>query len=337
LTRRVLALQVLAWTAYGVVHFAASLPAILEEERSVMALAAAVRAVTGMAVSTAFTPILPAVVGTTRLRLGAISLLIVIAAGFAWTLVDRAALVSLASALRLEIPWDRFTRGMDLQYFFVMTAWITGYVSLLLDARNRAQREQLLLREVEMRELRLNLLGAQLNPHFLFNSLNTIRSLASEDPARTREVVSRLSSFLRQVIDVKPADLVPVSREIELARDYLEVEKARFEDGLDVSVDADPRVVRSLVPPLILQPLLENAVRHGMPVGGVLTVSVNAAARNEELHLSVSNSGSIEAGTEGTGMRITRERLDHTFPGRYRLHVGNEGNTVTALITLPLT
>jgi two-component system LytT family sensor kinase len=327
----------LIWSAYGVVHFAASLPAILDEERGVMALAAIVRAITGFLVSLALTAVLPRFTGAHRIALAGIALLCAIVAGFAWTIFDRAALVTIASAWRVEIPWDRFIRGMDLQYFFVMAAWITGYIVLLVTARDQAQRETLLQQQLELQEVRLNLLAAQLNPHFLFNSLNTIRSLAAEDPVRTREVVTRLSSFLRQVTDLKPTDLVTLAKEVELARDYLEVEKARFEDGLEVTVNADPDASTSLVPPLILQPLLENAIKYGEPIGGIRTVAVSAMAQPQHIVLRVANTGRLESRIARTGWRLTQERLDQIFGSRHTFQAEQDANTVSVTITMPRT
>lgn len=301
-----------------------------------MGLAAALRALTGLVISTVLAPLLVRLKAVTKPLLVGSAGVAAIVAGFAWTIADRSLLVTFASVRGIEIPWDRFIRGMDLQYFFVMAAWITGYLALVLIAHNQSQRETLLRQNVEMQEIRLNLLAAQLNPHFLFNSLNTIRSLAAEDPMRTREVVSRLSSFLRRVMNVNPSVAVPLSDEIELARDYLDVEKARFEDGLEVDIQVDEAASRIMVPPLILQPLLENAIKHGEAVDGVRAVSLVAEAAKGSVVISVRNHGSLAGEADGTGLRLTRERLEQSFRDRHRFELAETGNRVTASITLPL-
>ena len=266
------------WATYGVVHYAASIPAILPEEREAIAIAKAIRAVTGLLISSGLVPLLRSQRDSRRAALGMVAGSAAIAAGFVWMFLDRVFLVAIASSIRLTIPWERFVHGMDLDYLFVMIAWVAAYAGLMLFDHARAQREELLMQQVEMQGVRLGLLAAQLNPHFLFNSLNTIKSLAAEDPVRTREVVGRLSSFLRRVISIDAAGSTILQQEIDLARDYLGIEQARFESLLSVHFDIDPSAGTVLVPPLILQPLLENAIKHGEPdADGVRQVLVAAS------------------------------------------------------------
>jgi LytS/YehU family sensor histidine kinase len=224
---------------------------------------------------------------------------------------------------------------MDLEYMFVMIAWTAGYMALMLLKRNQSQREALLRQEVDIQRTRLSLLAAQLNPHFLFNALNTIRSLASEDATRTREVVSRLSAFLRRVITVDPAVPVPLEQEIQLAHDYLDVEKARFESTLDVTFDIASGTAAIEVPPLILQPLLENAIKHGEAVNGTRSVVISAAAVNGELIVTVKNSGILREQPFGTGLDLTKARLQQTYGDRQAFELSQSGSDVIAKLTIP--
>ena len=334
--RRFILLQLLIWTTYGVVHYAASIPAILPEERQIIGIAKAIRAVTGLGISSLLVPLLEWRRLSQRNALIVVALTASIAAGFAWMFVDRVVLVTVASIAQLSIPWERFPHGMDLDYVFVMFAWTAAYLGLMHFERGQAQREELLKQRVHMQGARLSLLAAQLNPHFLFNSLNTIRSLAAEDATRTREVVSRLSSFLRRVISFDAAVPVPLEQEIELARDYLSVEQARFESGLDVTLDIDQAPLNVMVPPLILQPLLENAIKHGEPnSSGVRRVSVGVSADDREVSLHVTNTGSLSGShTVGLGLELTRSRLAHMYGEGQTFRLSQRDGHVVATITI---
>ncbi|MEJ7759523.1 MAG: histidine kinase [Gemmatimonadaceae bacterium] len=335
--KKFLALQLVVWTTYGVVHYAASIPAILPEERQVIAIAKAVRAITGFGVSSLLVPVLQWRRFSHRATLGFIAGLGAVIAAFAWMFLDRVVLVITASAFQLSIPWDRFPRGMDLDYLFVMLAWTGAYVGLMLFERSSAQREELLKQQVDMQSARLSLLAAQLNPHFLFNSLNTIRSLAAEDATRTREVVSRLSSFLRRVISFDATIPVHLGQEIELARDYLGVEQARFESAMDVAFEIDPSSADILVPPLILQPLLENAVKHGEPdCTGIRRILVTASMKEEELRLRIENSGSLIGASryDGVGLKLTESRLAHLYGDAHAFHLSEGDRVVIAEVTI---
>ena len=337
--RRFLALQVLVWTTYGVVHFAASIPAILPDERLVIGLAKTVRALTGLLISSVLAPLLDLRINSGQRRWWAVYALAAIAAGFAWTLVDRAVFVSIAAMFKVTVPWGRFIHGMDLDYLFVMLAWTACYVAFALFRHNDAQQKELLERRVETQSARLDLLAAQLNPHFLFNSLNTIRSLAAEDPDRTRELITRLSSFLRRVLSFDPSTPVPLAQEIELAKDYLAVEQARFESDLEITLNVAPSRTSVVVPPLILQPLLENAVRHGEPdADGIRRILVEARETRAQVHITVTNTGSLATGSvsRGIGLGLTRSRLEGMFGRTDLFQISSANGQVVAAVLIPV-
>ena len=116
----------------------------------------------------------------------------------------------------------------------------------------------------QLAEARLAALRMQLNPHFLFNALNAVSALAGYDPAAVRQIVARLSSLLRRVLDAEATQEVPLRDELAFLRDYLDVQRVWFEDGLTVEEDVEAATLDALVPNLILQPLIENAVEHGV-------------------------------------------------------------------------
>lgn len=333
--RRLFAFQILIWCVYGVVHYAASIPAIAADDHIAIGLAKAARAITGLVISTALVPLLEWKKNWRGLM--PLSAVAAISAGFLWMIVDRVAFITAAAIAQIHIPWQDFIHGVDLDYLFVMIAWTIGYVTSMLLDRSRLEQEELLKQRVRTQDAQMSLLAAQLNPHFLFNSLNTIRSLAAEDAGRTREVVSRLSSFLRRVISFDSASPVRVEEEIGLARDYLAVEQARFEDGLEVEFDIDPRSNDIVVPALILQPLIENAIKHGEAgPDGIRHVRLATSINDRDLILRVSNSGMLDGkeGTHGIGLQLTRDRLAHVYASGASFALTNEGQTTAATITI---
>jgi two-component system LytT family sensor kinase len=164
-------------------------------------------------------------------------------------------------------------------------------------------------------------LRAQLNPHFLFNSLNSIAQLIHHDPDKAEACVERLAEILRYVLRRSEEDFVPLADELGMTRSYLEIEQARFEDRLHVESDVDADTLGRLVPNLILQPLVENAVKHGLATKmGPGTVRIEARVADGVLCLSVFDDGVgmnalalSRAFESGVGLRNLRERLHHLY------------------------
>ncbi len=167
-----------------------------------------------------------------------------------------------------------------------------------------------------LREQQLAVLRSQLNPHFLFNSLNTISAVLSQDAEKARRLIARLGDVLRYAVDSVERDSVPLAEEWKLTRSYLEVEQARLGDRLEVREAAAGPVLSCEVPPMILQPLVENAIVHGiapLPEGGRLLLSAERAL--DQVVLTVRNSGGAVPGdaalweSRGTALRNIRTRL----------------------------
>lgn len=206
----------------------------------------------------------------------------------------------------------------------------TGYArAALLQLRERqAEAERLLADrarlEAQLAEARLSALRMQLNPHFLFNTLNAVSALVERDPAGVRTMVARLSSLLRRVLDDQEAQEVPLRDELAFLRDYLAVQRVRFQGRLEVEEDVSPDVLDALVPPLLLQPLVENAVGHGVSrlEEGVGTIRLTARRAGDRLRLTVEDNGPglgaepAAAGTRtGVGLPNTRARLQALYDG----------------------
>lgn len=334
--RRFLAIQLAVWTIYGVVHFLAALPAVTPDERPVMALVKTIRAATGLGV----TSLLWLLVRTVdpRRKIAWIGVALAAAgAGFAWTFLDRDVLVTAASVAGVEIPWHRFPRGMDLDYIFVAFAWTAGALLLRLWEREREARVELLDRTIAAQEAQVRELATRLQPHFLFNSLNTIRALVPEDPARAREMLTRLAGFLRHAISIDPAIPIPLAAELDAVRAYLGIEATRFEDDLEVSVDIDPGAGSVLVPPLILQPLVENALLHGdAGADGIRRVRVEARRPDGPLRVEVANTGRLKNGPAAAsrGLALTRARLEKAYDTSARLDLVERDGWVVARLEI---
>jgi LytS/YehU family sensor histidine kinase len=200
-------------------------------------------------------------------------------------------------------------------------------VDALRVARERVARD---LREQQMQRLaseaELRALRAQLNPHFLFNALTTIGYLIQHAPSRAVDTLMRLTQLLRGVLRRSAAEFSTLGDEIELVRSYLEIERARFEERLQVSIDVDPVACDVLIPTLLLQPLVENAVKHGIaPRGEGGDVRITGALREGRLFLVVADSGigfDVESGRQGTGVGL------RTAADRLRVHYVDEAALV---------
>jgi two-component sensor histidine kinase len=188
----------------------------------------------------------------------------------------------------------------------------------------------------------LQMLRYQLNPHFLFNSLNSIRALITEDQKASREMVTELAEFLRYSLVNKGYSLVPLRQEIEAIRHYFALEKKRFEEKLIVEIQVDPEAEEYPVLSFLLHPLVENAVKYGMRTSPIpLKIKIRADIDSDELRIRVENTGSWKPQVEitdgegtGTGLNNIRLRLENAFPLSHQFTIGQEGDCVVALISI---
>jgi len=214
--------------------------------------------------------------------------------------------------------------------------WMAVWVGLQMIERWRNGEIAKWKAETAARELELQVLRAQINPHFLFNALNNLRALINEDPGRAREMLSRLSNTLRHTLQHSAKERVPLADELAVVRDYVALEQLHHEDRLRVDWQVDPATAGASVPPMLLQLLVENAIKHGIArTAGGGTVDIRIARDGERLSLAVGNPGQWTPGSsEGTGLGLAhlRERLARAggagagcridaADGRVRVHV----------------
>lgn len=217
-------------------------------------------------------------------------------------------------------------------------------------ARNAAERDRAIAERerlaAQLSEARLSTLRAQLHPHFLFNTLHTVNTLVERDPAGARTVVTRLSMLLRRVLESGDSQVVPLREEAAFVRDYLDVQAIRHRGRLEVEEAWGPGTMDALVPPLVLQPLVENAVVHGIArieegMGRVRVASrVEGDGDDSRLVLTVEDDGpGLDGEPErpgGVGVPNTRDRLDALYGTAGRLSVEpREGGGVRATVVLP--
>ncbi|HEX2219628.1 MAG TPA: histidine kinase [Gemmatimonadales bacterium] len=249
--------------------------------------------------------------------------------------------------------WGRFRSlilpmlpGSVTMYAAVVGTGLARDASLRAQARReeavrlQAHNAQL---QAQLAEARLDLLRAQLNPHFLFNTLNAISGLMDEDPRGARRMVARLSELLRFALQGATDREIPLHEELGLLRRYLEIVEIRYQGRLQTEVAADPWVEEALVPSLILQPLAENAMKHGVAkAGGHGRIEVHARREGDGLVLTVRDTGPGDGGAatapaepgSGLGLRHVRDRLEELYGAdqRFELRPAPDGGMIAEMV-----
>jgi hypothetical protein len=217
--------------------------------------------------------------------------------------------------------------------------WNMAYFGIHYFERWRQAEVDKLQLAVVATEARLQGLMAQINPHFLFNCLNSVRALAVEDPAKAQTAVTALSELMRYSLQAGQVPTVPLETEIEMVLNYLSLEVIRFDERLTTGVEIDDATRRVQVPPMMVQALVENGVKHGierLPAGG--SIGVSAQLDGDCVFVRVSNTGKITAqeGTTRIGLANARERLRLLYGERARLALREDGGAVIAELRVPV-
>lgn len=265
-----------------------------------------------------------------------VSLLVHLAASAALTLVQIVVAEAFLSVLTGVQRPGSFTEQMSFAFGVnfqssLPTYWLMLFLYLAIDyyAKFREREIRTLQLETQLSQATLQALKMQLNPHFLFNALNSISSLMYTDVESADAMLARLSEFLRMTVDRDLAQEIPLEQELDFVRRYLEIEQIRFEERLHVSIEADEQAQRATVPSLALQPLVENAIHHGIaprPQGGA--IEIRAYRENAHLHLSVMDDGvgAPAQPRERIGLANTRARLERLYGEDQRLSITDMPN-----------
>jgi len=256
--------------------------------------------------------------------------------GLMWLWNGAAASVDLAGiAVRPQLTALLFSLGVLLYGLLVALNYLMGEFLRARQAEQRELESKLLARDAELRMLR-----TQIDPHFLFNSLNSISALTSIDARRARDMTQRLSDFFRQSLGIEAQGRITLAQEARLVEHFLAIEKVRFGDRLAVEQVLDEAALACLLPPMILQPLVENAVKHGiggLPEGG--TVRICAARAGSRLEITVENDTDPDTPPRkgnGIGLVNVRERLEAAYGHLASLHCTQENNKYRVALALPV-
>ena len=273
-----------------------------------------------------------------------ISLLLLTALVFAF--IDSLVFVSIINFFNWELPQlkqfsylNRVVRSLLTTSLFYII-WNFIYFTYHYIQKGRIDELDKIRLQSLVKELELKTIKSHINPHFIFNALNSIRALVDENPQRARTAITELSNILRSSMHSEKLELAPFERELNIVKDYLALEHIRFEERLQVEYDIDEDTLDQPIPPMMLQTLVENAIKHGIGQqmnGGTIKI---VSDFNENYHeLIVQNSGTlkIENNTEGFGITSTQTRLNLLYgkDAKFELKAIDE-HTVQAKVRLPV-
>ena len=203
---------------------------------------------------------------------------------------------------------------------------------------NKGLKYEAAAKDIELRNLR-----SQLNPHFIFNALNSIRALVDENPGKSKDSITQLSNILRNSLITDRQRLIPLKEEMDTVRDYLALETIRYEERLKIHLELANETLEYLIPPLMIQTLVENGIKHGISTlknGGIIEIKVSI--ENEMLRIEITNSGQLKnlksTKRSGFGIKNTKKRLELIYGDQASFDIRNKTNkTVLTTVAIPKT
>lgn len=244
--------------------------------------------------------------------------------------------------ITIDLDWKEWLVSMSILVVNSMTLfllWSVIYFAIAFFSRYRKEEIERLKWESALKEFELNKLKSQLNPHFVFNALNGIRSLVGEEPEKAKSAITQLSNILRNSLLSDRARTISFSEEMKTVNDYLNLEKIRYEERLRFSSDLDPQTLAVQVPPMMIQTLVENAVKHGISKrvdGG--HIHIRSYFRDGMVEIRIDNTGRL-TGTDSGGFGIvnTQHRMELIYNDSNLFSIKQtEPDTVSAFIKIPL-
>lgn len=215
------------------------------------------------------------------------------------------------------------------------------YIYHYVESNRRQQLDKFRL-EAMVKSLELQTIKSHINPHFIFNSLNSIRALVDENPRRAREAITELSNILRSSMQAEKSEVVPLKQELDIVKDYLALEHMRFEERLKIEMKIDEDTLTQPVPPMMLQTLVENAIKHGISkqINGGL-IRIISIFKDEHHELIIQNSGHLNGSKgfnpDGFGIKSTRDRLSLLYQGKAGFEIyDTDSGMVESKITMPV-
>jgi two-component system, LytTR family, sensor kinase len=222
-----------------------------------------------------------------------------------------------------------------------IVCWTLIYYFYHYIEKSRKQQLDTLKLEALVKELELKTIKSHINPHFIFNALNSIRALVDENPVRARTAITELSNILRSSMQAEKMETVTFEKELNIVKDYLALEHIRFEDRLQIEYDIDEDTLDQPIPPMMLQTLVENAIKHGISkqVNGGM-VKISSEFREDYHELVIRNTGYLNGalkGPDGFGLASTKNRLLLLFGQKANFDIREvNGNTVEARVLIPV-
>lgn len=266
-------------------------------------------------------------------------LLLCILCGVGMASIDRVADHLLSPDVSLFEQPIRFALNV-LNFSFVFLFWSAIYYLFHFIVNFRKAEIENLKWEAAISEAELNRLKSQLNPHFLFNAMNAIRALVDENPVKAKEAITQYSNILRSTLQMGKSKLIPLHQEMALVNDYLALEGIRLEERLRLNIQVDDSATNAQLPPMMLQTLVENGIKHGiskLPKGGEL--SIHATLNNHILRIKIANSGHYDETAvpeSGFGIANTLERLKLLYGDQASFSIENsEPNLVISQLFIP--
>ena len=229
--------------------------------------------------------------------------------------------------------------GALLFWWGVYLVWTIFYMLVAYLRRNARLEAEALQLQLSAREAELRALQAQVNPHFFFNSMNSVRALVYQDQDAAAQMIDQLASVMRYALQSGHHDTVPLAAEIEAVQAYLAIEKIRFEERLRIAIDIGPGMDAVRIPPMTLQTLVENAVKYGVeasPTGSDIRIRAWRDA-DQVVRIDIANHGALAPFTDSTrvGLANTRQRLALILGAGARLDLTEDGGWVRATMTVP--
>ncbi|MEX0290303.1 MAG: sensor histidine kinase [Flavobacteriaceae bacterium] len=240
--------------------------------------------------------------------------------------------------LKILKSYDNFWL-LAINSLIVIFVWVACYLAIKLLLKLNTDRIERLELNTTLKQAQLNTLKGQINPHFMFNSLNNIRGLMLEDVERSRDMLTKLSEMLRYSLTKNDVNAIALEEELEMVENYIDLSKIQFEDRLTFVKEIDPGSLNIPIPPMIIQLLIENAAKHGisnLKQGGVITL--RTSAEEQELTIQVRNTGKLHLDEHSTqlGLKNIRQRLRLLYGELAKFTLREEGGEVIADIKIPL-
>jgi len=264
-----------------------------------------------------------------------------IAFGLGFGLLDMLAAVELSLETPQELKLSLWQKVFANAFNAISVIFVWNGIYFIYHYVAQARQNQLdnLKLEALVKSLELKTIKSHINPHFIFNALNSIRALIDEDPIRARKAITALSNILRSSMISDQQELIPLEKEMDIVKDYLNLELIRFEDRLKVTYDIDEETLDHPIPPMMLQTLVENAIKHG--IGKSVTsgeIRIASADQLQSYQLSVTNTGTLfnNGDKEGFGLQSTSNRLSLLFGERASFRIAQKDDQhVEAHLSIP--